>query len=90
MANKTWNIVIDMNSAGQSWDIALTASEESIITMLKSFYGVFESQLKDIASRPPGTKQPAGLIDDALVLLRCLVFNRLEAHAGRFLSIRVA
>ena len=82
-----WNIVINLNLRGNLWNVTLTASEASVLTMLRAAYTSFESQIKDLAEIGPG-KRPAGLLDDALVLLRCLVFNRLEIHNGQHVNIR--
>jgi len=89
MANTHWKIKIDINLKGNEWAISLTASEQSVLTMLRAGYSVFESQLKQIADEK-ASQRPMGLIDDALVLLRCLVFNRLQEHNGKFVIIQRA
>lgn len=87
MAAKNWSVVIRMGGAGNSLNFSLVASEEAILTMLRSFYQTFEGKLKEMAETPPGKRQ-AGLVDDALVLLRCLVLNRLEVHNGQIVNIK--
>lgn len=89
MGNKTdvWNVVIAMKVQGQEWNISLTASEQSVLSMLRNGYGFFEAQLKVMAHSSSG-QRPAGLIDDALILLRCLVWNRLEDHNGKFVRLQ--
>lgn len=87
MVSNAWNIVIDMELEGDRWNLTLTASESTILIMLRNFYGMFETQVKHLTAVSSG-KRPHGLVDEALVLLRCLVHNRLEVHEGTFVIIR--
>lgn len=81
-----WLLNIDTNLNGNEWSISLTANEQSILIMLRAAYGAFEAQLKEIA-KTPGNQRPAGLIEEALALLRCLVFNRLETINGKHINL---
>lgn len=86
MKTQLWNININTNLAGNDWSISMTASEQSILVMLRAAYNTFEGQLKTLADARPGSR-PAGLIDEALKLLRCLVFNKLEPVDGKHINI---
>jgi hypothetical protein len=88
MANKNFSIAIEMGLKGQNWSLHLISSEEAIINMLLSAYGVFEEKIRELARTPSGrAAAPADMIEDAFVLLRCLVLRRLEEHRGKFVSI---
>lgn len=54
--------------------------------MLRAAYDNFEAQLKQMA-KAPDKQRPAGLIDEALALLRCMVFAKLEPINGAFISL---
>ena len=86
MPEKLWKIVADIELGGQSFNFNLTAGEAGLLEMLRSFYPTFEKQIKAVAEMGAG-KRPAGLLDDALCVLRCLVFNRLEPHGGKFVQL---
>lgn len=81
-----WHISIDTKFGGNDWRFSLTTSEQSMLTMLRAAYGTFEAQLKELAKVPSG-QRPSGLIDEALALLRCLVFNRLEPINGKYINL---
>lgn len=81
-----WRLQINTKLVGNEWDISMTASEHSILMILRAAYGTFEAQLKEIA-KAPGDQRPAGLIDEALALLRCLVFGRLEPIQGKHIHL---
>ncbi len=87
MPSNKWNLVVEMNFGGQEWHLNLTASEQSLLTLLRSSYSLFEAQIKALADARPGAR-PAGIVDDALTLLRCLVFNQLQPYSGQHLKIR--
>ena len=86
MSEQLWKIVIGMNIQSNALNIALTTSEVSALTSLRAGYPIFEAQIKEVVHI--GGDLPTTLIDDALVLLRCLVFNRLEVHSGQFVNIQ--
>lgn len=81
-----WNLHVNTKLGDNQWSISLTASEQSILIMLRSAYGAFEAQLREIA-KAPGDQRPAGLIDESLALLRCLVFGRLEPINGKHINL---
>lgn len=81
-----WTVNIDMDFGGQHWSIALTSSETSILTLLRTMYDTFEEKLKEVA-KVPSPQRPSGLIDEALSLLRCLVFNKLEVIEGKYIKL---
>lgn len=87
MANNNWNVKIDMKYGGQPWSLDLTSGEAGLLTMMRTSYPLVEQQLREAADAPKGTL-PSGLVDDVLALLRCLVFNRLEAYRGE--NVRIA
>lgn len=81
-----WNLAVNLKLKGIDWNISLTASDQSILTMLRAAYGTFEDHLRELA-QIPGSERPAGLVEEALALLRCLVFNRLEPINGKFIKL---
>jgi hypothetical protein len=81
-----WNLKINLKLEGQDVSLDLTSGEQSLLTMLRGFYPQFEAQIKGMAQKRPG-ELPTGLLDDVLTLLRCLVFNKLEAYRGEHLRI---
>lgn len=87
MPERLWKIVIEMNIQSNALNIALTTSEVSVLTTLRADYSIFESQIKEIGLTSR-VKPQAGLVEDVLILLRCLVFNRLEVHDGQFVNIQ--
>lgn len=82
-----WHISITLKLKGNDWNISLTANEASVLTMLRAAYSTLESQFLEVASTPSG-QRPSGLLSEVLVLLRCLVFNRLEESAGRYVNLK--
>ena len=87
MPEQLWKIVIDMNIQSVALNIALTTSEFSALTTLRAGYSIFEAQIKEIGLTSK-VKPQLELVDDVLILLRCLVFNRLEVHNGQFVNIQ--
>lgn len=85
-----WEFKVDMNFKGNKWQVSLNASEEGILTMLRSAYtNLLEPQLKELpGSTLSGSQIQTSLFNDALVLLRCLVLNRLEVHSGQHVKIK--
>lgn len=86
MTDKRWNLKINLLLGGQNFSFDLTSGEHSLLTMLRGLYPQIEARFRDMAQSPPG-ELPAGLLDDALALLRCLVFNQLEAYRGEHVKI---
>jgi hypothetical protein len=84
--NDNWKIEINLGLKGQEWHVQLQTSEQGIITLLLGAYGMFEQKMRELV-QPSAGAAPAGLLDDALVLLRCLVQRRLETHAGKYVKI---
>jgi hypothetical protein len=85
-----WTLNIDIDLKGIQWAIQLTASETSILGMVRTMYGTIEGKIKEIARTPSGhspSMWPVELIDEVLSLLRCLVFNRLEPIAGQYVKL---
>jgi len=87
MAEKNWQVAIDVKLSGESWQFNLTSTEQQVLGMLRIGWGAFEKKLRELAEARPG-ERPYGLVDEAIVLLRCLVFGRLEEHYGKFINIR--
>jgi hypothetical protein len=87
-----WNIKVGLQHGGESWQLNMIASEQSILNMLRMSYTTFEVQVKKMlassASLP--SSAPSGAVDDALVLIRCLIFNKLQEHKGTILQISKA
>jgi hypothetical protein len=81
-----WQLFIDTKLDGNEWSISLTASEQSILTMLRAAYGTLEAQLRDMANTRPGSL-PVGLLNESLALLRCLVFDKLEPISGKHINL---
>jgi hypothetical protein len=77
-----WQLHIETKLGGNDWSISLVASEQSILTALRSMYSAFEGMLLQTLKAPAG-ERPAGLLDDALLLNRCLVFNKLQEIHGK-------
>ncbi|MGB9181840.1 MAG: hypothetical protein WCB68_21600 [Pyrinomonadaceae bacterium] len=87
MENDNWTFKIDVNIGNLQLNLQTEGTQQSILTTLRNMYGIFEPRLKSLAEATPGTR-PAGLLDDAFMLLRCLILNRLEPHAsGKFIQI---
>jgi hypothetical protein len=82
-----WNLKINAKLKGQQWNIDMTASEESLLTMMRGMYWQFEAILKALAQENSTATLPSGLLDDVLSLLRCLIFNRFEAYRGEHVQI---
>jgi hypothetical protein len=77
-----WQLHLETKLGGNDWSISLVASEQSILTALRSMYSAFEEMLLQTL-KAPGHERPAGLLDDAMLLNRCLVFNKLQEIHGR-------
>lgn len=91
MADANWNLKIDLQLEDLSIKLGLTAEEASLLQMLRGYYPAVESQIKRLAQSKRPADLPPGLLDDGLTLIRCLVFNRLEAYRGEHVQIaRVA
>ncbi len=86
MSQRNWNLTIDMSIDGNDFHYGLTMSEPGLLDFMRQMYGMFESKLIEIANRPSGSR-PLGLLDDLLVLNRCLVFDKLSEHDGKFVKI---
>lgn len=86
MAANNWNLHIQTKIEGEDWSISLTASEQGLLAMLRMMYGKFEVMLKALEKVPPGSRQ-VGMLEDFLVLNRCLVFNQFQEHNGKFVKI---
>jgi hypothetical protein len=71
----------------EGWNMSLVSSEQSILTMLRAGYGQFEQFIKGAAEKGTGGSLPAGLLNDALVVFRCLIFNELKEYKGKFVTI---
>lgn len=81
-----WNINIQTKLGKEDWSLNLTLSEQGLLTMLRNFYPAIEEKVREIIKAgTAGT--PAGLLDEALVLVRCLVLNRLEPLNGKHIQI---
>lgn len=48
MTNQLWNFEINTKLNGEDWSVNLTSSEDGLIKMMISFYGVFEAKLKEV------------------------------------------
>lgn len=86
MKEKLWTLHIDITLSGNQWGISLTASENGILTMLRTMYAAFEAQMA-VMAKTPSSHRPSGLIEEALALLRCLVFCKLEAINGKYINL---
>lgn len=86
MPETNWKVEIDFKTGEEAFYYAFTATEQGIFNLLRMGYGVFEGKLKTMIQSPSGSL-PHGMIDDAFVLLRCLVFNELQPHNGKFVKI---
>lgn len=89
MANRNWHIQIAMNFRRMNFNVSLTSNEEGILGMLRNYYTMVDDRIEDLAGAQPGSL-PVGFVGDLRVLLRCLVMNRLEQHAGKFVIIKRA
>jgi hypothetical protein len=93
MAGESYCVVINLPSFRtgegpiENINLQMTAGEESILVMLRAGYGNFEKMIKASVEKGTRSSLPSGLVDDALVLLRCMVFNKLQAHTGKFVHI---
>lgn len=84
-----WNLKLNINFGGQDVSLDLTSGEKSLLTILRGLYPQLEEALRNTlfsGSANNNTLKPS-IVDDALALLRCLVFNRLEAYKGDHLQI---
>lgn len=82
-----WQLQIDTKLGGNEWSISLLASEQSILTALRAMYGAFEGMLFQVL-KAPGHERPVGLLEDAMLLNRCLVFNKLlEIHGKQIVLV---
>ena len=81
-----WNIKIQVKLGKEDLSFDLTASEERLLTMLRSFYLSIETKVREII-KAGAFDAPAGLLDEVLLLVRCLVFNRLEPLNGKHIKI---
>jgi hypothetical protein len=88
-APSDWSVSINLSSLDVAARVALTADHNTILNLLRMSYPMFENHFRLISAMPAG-KRPATLVDDVLVLLRCLVLNRLEAYPGKFVTITPA
>jgi hypothetical protein len=81
-----WSLKIETKIDGENWSISLTASEDGLLTMIRMMYGQFEERLLKAVNAPSGSR-PMGMLEDFLVLNRCLVFNKFQEHNGKFVKI---
>ena len=86
MAEKKWHLKIQFEFANRSNNFEFKATEASIIAMLLASYGMFEEQVKEFGLVPT-TRDSTILLEEMLVLVRCVVFRKLEAFKGRYLLI---
>ncbi|GEM_PF-5325815 len=86
----TWQFSVDIKLKGINWQLSLVTDEQSILELMRNAYqNLLEPQLKDLSrSTLSGSQIQSTVFADALVLLRCLVLNRLEAHNGAHLKIQ--
>jgi hypothetical protein len=86
MANTDWELKINLYDGKEHFKLTLDGSETSILSMLRMSYDMFEARIRTVVEAPPGSR-PAGIVDEALHLLRCLVMNRLDPIYGNHLII---
>ena len=55
--------------------------------MLRAAYSTVEAQFRQIAKMGSNGPHAAKLLDEALALLRCLIFNRLEPISGQYINL---
>ena len=87
MAERDWNLHVETKIDDENWSISLTASEDGLLAMIRMMYGQFEERLIKAANALAGSRPP-GMLEDFLVLNRCLVFNKLQVHSGKFVKIQ--
>lgn len=91
MKPRSWEIKADIQwkVLDLDWKIAMTSSEQQILSLLRTAYvNVIEPHLKTVSRSNLSVSNimPADLYNDALVLLRCLILCRLEKYEGKYLS----
>lgn len=81
-----WNIKIHVKLGKEDLSFDLTASEQSLLMTLRTFYTTIEAKVREVIKA--GTSgAPTGLLDEILTLVRCLVLNRLEPLNGKHIKI---
>jgi hypothetical protein len=86
MTNNNWSLKIDVPLKGQDWSLSLTASEDGLLTMLRMMYTQIEQNVMALAIASSGSR-PMGMLEDFLLLNRCMVFSKFEEHDGKFIKI---
>lgn len=81
-----WNIKIKTKLGNDDWSLDLTASEQSLLMTLRAFYPTIEAKVREVI-RAGTSGVPAGLLDESLALVRCLVMNKLEPLNGKHIKI---
>lgn len=73
---------------GENLHLDFSSSEASLLQMVRASYPMIEAKIRDLIKE--GTsKAPAGFLDESLVLLRCLVLDRLEPLNGKHIKITI-